>query len=261
MKITLKPLKRKDIKLQEIELNVAKQEVGNLFYPQISSLIISDKYADNLKVFLKVKQNANVLSHVCGTVKDTKLPPSTFLKDYLDQNLSFTFFIQLIDPETNGVIASMKKPQLASVHKILSQQNSPINIVSGPTSPRLWDMKINPGEKPTIYISQDVDVSDNLKSNSIFLSAILPTAVEKVMDYMIANIQQIDEEPWFEDWQKLFTALKVSFPEPNSEPEEMDTFKINFMDRWLKLMKQKLYDPAIQNLNSENSRGDDFNAV
>ena len=41
----------------------------------------------------------------------------------------------------------------------------------------------------------------------------------------------------------------------------MDTFKINFMDRWLKLMKQKLYDPAIQNLNSENSRGDDFNAV
>ena len=52
MKITLKPLKRKDIQLQEIELNVGKQEVGNLFYPQITSLIISDKYADNLKVFL-----------------------------------------------------------------------------------------------------------------------------------------------------------------------------------------------------------------
>ena len=37
MKITLKPLKRKDIQLQEIELNVGKQEVGNLFYPQITS--------------------------------------------------------------------------------------------------------------------------------------------------------------------------------------------------------------------------------
>ena len=114
-----------------------------------------------------------MLSHTCGTVKDTKIPPSSFLKDYLDQNLSFTFFIQLIDPDTNGVIASMKKPQLASVHKITSQQNSPINIVSSDTSPRLWEMKINPGEKPTIFISNEVNISDNLKSNSILVRLIL----------------------------------------------------------------------------------------
>jgi len=261
MKITLKPLKRKDIQLQEIELSVAKQQSGDLLYPEISSLIINDKYDKNLKVFLKVKQNGNVLSHTCGTVKDTKIPPSSFLKDYLDQNLSFTFFIQLIDPDTNGVIASMKKPQLASVHKITSQQNSPINIVSSDTSPRLWLMKINPGEKPTIYISNEVNISDNLKSNSIFLSAILPIAVENILDYMIANIQQIDDEPWFEDWQKLFEVLKVSLPESSAETEEFDIFKENFLERWLKLMKQKLYDPALQDLNSQNSNEGDFNEV
>ena len=261
MKITLKPLKRKDIQLQEIELSVAKQQAGDLFYPEISSLIIDNKYDNNLKVFLKVKQNGNVLSHVCGTVNDTKVPPSSFLKDYLDQNLSFTFFIQLINPDTNGVIASMKKPQLASVHKITSQQNSPINIVASDISPRLWSMKINPGEKPTIFISNEVNISDNLKSNSIFLSAILPTAVENILDYMIANIQQIDEEPWIEDWQKLFEVLKVSLPESNAETEEFESFKENFLARWLKLVKQNLYDPALQDLNSQNSNGDDFNAV
>ena len=261
MKITLKPLKRKDIQLQDIELSVGKQESGDLVYPQITSLLISNKYNSNLKVYLKVKQNANVLSHVCGTINDTKIPPTNFLKDYLDPNLSFTFFIQLIDPETNAAVASMKKPQLASVHKITSQQNSPINIVSAPTSPKLWEMKINPGEKPTIYISDEVSTSDNLKSNSIFLSSILPIAVEKVLDYMTDNLQQIDEEYWFEDWEKLCVSLKVSFPEPTSEEEELDNFKINYMDRWLKLMKGKLYDPAIQGLNSHNSNGDDFNAV
>jgi len=261
MKITLKPLKRKDIQLQEIELSVTKQQVGDVFYPEISSLIINDKYDENLKVFLKVKQNANVLSHTCGTVGDTKVPPSSFLKDYLDQNLAFTFFIQLVDPETSGVIASMKKPQLASVHKITSHQNSPINIVTAPTSPRLWDMKINPGEKPTIFISDEVDIQDNLKSNAIFLSAVLPVAVDRILDYMIDNIEQIDEEYWFEDWQKLFAVLKVSFPESNAEAEEFENFKVNVVERWLKLMKQKLYDPALQTLNSQNTNGDDFNAV
>ena len=261
MKITLKPLKRKDIQLQEIELSVAKQQVGNLFYPEITSLNISDKYSASLKVFLKVKQNANVLSYICGTVQDIKLPPSSFLKDYLDQNLAFTFFIQLIDPDTNAVIASMKKPQLASVHKITSQQNSPINIISMPTSPKLWDMKINPGEKPTIYISDEVSISDNLKSNSIFLSSILPIAVEKILDYMIDNIEQIDEEFWYEDWQKLFSILKVSFPESNAEIDDFENFKATFIERWLKLMKQKLYDPALQALNMQSSSGDDFNGV
>ena len=41
----------------------------------------------------------------------------------------------------------------------------------------------------------------------------------------------------------------------------IEEFKINFMDRWLKLMKQKLYDPSIQVLNSQDVGGDDFNAV
>lgn len=261
MKITLKPLKRKDIQLQEIDMNVGKQQIGDIFYPQITSLVINDKYDGNLKVFLKLKQHGNVLSYVCGTVKDTKIPPSSFLKDFLDQNLSFTFFLQLVDPETNGVIASMKKPQLASVHKITSQQNSPINIVSANTAPRLWEMKINPGEKPTVYISEELLISDNLKSNAVFLASILPTAVEYVLDYMTDNINQIEEEPWFEDWQKLFSSLKVNFPEPDAEAEDIEIFKENFMDRWLKHMKQKLYDPSIQALNSQNLSGDDFNAV
>ena len=78
---------------------------------------------------------------------------------------------------------------------------------------------------------------------------------------MTENANQIEEEPWFEDWQKLFNSLKVNFPEPDAEAEDIEEFKINFMDRWLKLMKQKLYDPSIQVLNSQDVGGDDFNAV
>ena len=95
----------------------------------------------------------------------------------------------------------------------------------------------------------------------IFLSAILPIAVDKILDYMIDNIEQIDEEYWFEDWQKLFEVLKVSFPESNAEAEEFENFKVNVVERWLKIMKQKLYDPALQSLNLQNTNGDDFNAV
>ena len=99
------------------------------------------------------------------------------------------------------------------------------------------------------------------KSNAIFLSAVLPVAVDRILDYMIDNIEQIDEEYWFEDWQKLFEVLKVSFPESNAEAEEFENFKVNVVERWLKLMKQKLYDPALQDLNSQNFNEGDFNEV
>jgi hypothetical protein len=261
MKITLKPLKRKDIQLNEIDLVVGKQEADSLFYPTITSLIIDSKYEDRLQVYLKAKQNANVLSIVCGTVGNTQVPQSLFLKDFLDQNLAFTFFIQLIDPETSNVVASMKKPQRASVHKINSLDNSPIAIVTMPTAPRLWDLKIIEGEKPALHISEDVLISDNLKSNSIFLSSVLPIAVEQIIDHMITNVDQIDEEPWFEDWEKLFSKLKVTFPDANADDEDFQTFKANFLDKWLKQMSQRLYAPAIQELNSQDTYGDDFNAT
>ena len=94
-----------------------------------------------------------------------------FLNHWVSNELSFTYFIQLVSPENSKVVASMKSPQSIDDNSKGNKDDAPIGTRFTDTSPRLWRLKLSEGEKPVIEISEDIE-NQGFLNNLIFLNSI-----------------------------------------------------------------------------------------
>tara|TARA_B100001248_G_scaffold258365_1_gene242381 strand:+ start:528 stop:1307 length:780 start_codon:yes stop_codon:yes gene_type:complete len=253
MKLTLKPLGRVDIPQANIKILSSRTELPGLgYYPVISKLEISGKYDENLEIFLKVKKNTQVETMKCGTIKNPNLPSEKFLCHWVSNEVSFTYFIQLISPGNSKVVASMKSPQLIDDNSKDNKDDAPIGTRFTDTSPRLWKLKISEGEKPVIEISEDIE-NQGFLNNLIFLNSILPSVIYKIAEYLLINRANLDDEGWFKDWKKFFEAIGINdFEEVGDEDDEIDNWLNRLVDRYCEKFKDTLYTPLIEELNSFN---------
>ena len=259
MKLALKPLGRVDIPQSNIIILSSKKELPGLgFYPVISKLEVKGNYDENLEIFLKVKKNTQVETIKCGTIKNQILPTEKFLSHWVSNEVSFTYFIQLISPENSKVEASMKSPQSIDDNSKDNKDDAPIGTRFTDTSPRLWKLKLSEGEKPVIEISEDIE-NQGFLNNLIFLNSILPNVVYKIGEFLLANRAHLDDEGWFKDWKKFFEAMGINdFEEVGDEDDEIENWLNRLVDRYCEKFKSSLYSPLIDDLNSSNVDLEDF---
>jgi len=259
MKLALKPLGRVDIPQANISILSSRKELPGLgFYPVISKLEVSGKYDENLEIFLKVKKNTQVETIKCGTLKNPTLPNEKFLRHWVSNDISFTYFIQLVSPGSSKVIASMKSPQSIDDNSKDNKDDAPLGTRFTDTSPRLWRLKISEGEKPVIEISQDIE-NQGFLNDLTFLNSILPTVIYKIAEYLLINRAHLDDEGWFKDWKKFFEAMGINdFEEVGDEDDEIENWLNGLVDRYCEKFKNNLYSPLIQELNSSIEETEDF---
>jgi len=259
MKLALKPLGRVDIPQANINILSSRKELPGLgFYPVISKLEISGNYDENLEIFLKVKKNTQVETIKCGTVKNPTLPSEKFLRHWVSNDISFTYFIQLVSPGNSKVIASMKSPQSIDDNSKDNKDDALLGTRFKSTSPRLWKLQITEGEKPVIEISEDVE-DRGFVNDLTFLNSILPVAIYKIGEYLLVNRANLDDEEWFKDWKKFFEAMGISdFEEVGDEDDEIENWLDGLVDRYCEKFKNNLYSPLIQQLNSSIEETEDY---
>ncbi len=259
MKLALKPLGRVDIPQANINILSSRAELPGLgYYPVISKLEVSGKYDENLEIFLKVKKNTQVETIKCGTIKNPTLPNEKFLRHWVSNDISFTYFIQLVSPENSKVIASMKSPQSIDDNSKDNKDDAPIGTRFTDTSPRLWRLKISDGEKPVIEISEEIE-NQGFLNDLTFLNSILPNVIYKIAEYLLVNRAHLDDEGWFQDWKKLFEAIGINdFEEVGDEDNEMENWLDALVDRYCEKFKNNLYSPLIQQLNSSFDETEDY---
>jgi len=259
MKLALKPLGRVDIPQSNINILTTRKELPGLgSYPVISKLEVKGNYDENLEIFLKVKKNTQVETIKCGTIKNQIVPSEKFLNHWVSNELSFTYFIQLISPENSKVVASMKSPQSIDDNSKGNKDDAPIGTRFTDTSPRLWRLKLSEGEKPVIEISEDIE-NQGFLNNLIFLNSILPNVVYKIGEFLLNNRAHLDDEGWFKDWKKFFEAMDINdFEEVGDEDDEIENWLNRLVDRYCEKFKSGLYNPLIENLNSSNEDLEDY---
>tara|TARA_B100001057_G_scaffold500540_1_gene616201 strand:+ start:2003 stop:2782 length:780 start_codon:yes stop_codon:yes gene_type:complete len=259
MKLALKPLGRVDIPQANISILSSRKELPGLgFYPVISKLEVSGKYDENLEIFLKVKKNTQVETIKCGSLKNPTLPNEKFLRHWVSNDISFTYFIQLVSPGSSKVIASMKSPQSIDDNSKDNKDDAPLGTRFTDTSPRLWRLKISEGEKPVIEITQDIE-NQGFLNDLTFLNSILPTVIYKIAEYLLINRAHLDDEGWFKDWKKFFEVMGINdFEEVGDEDDEIENWLNGLVDRYCEKFKNNLYSPLIQELNSTIEETEDF---
>tara|TARA_B100000524_G_scaffold348381_1_gene252738 strand:- start:2234 stop:3013 length:780 start_codon:yes stop_codon:yes gene_type:complete len=259
LKLALKPLGRVDIPQANIIILSSRKELPDAgFYPVISKLEVKGNYDENLEIFLKVKKNTQVETIKCGTIKNQTLPNERFLSHWVSNEISFTYFIQLISPADSKVVASMKSPQSIDDDSKDNKDVAPVGTRFTDTSPRLWRLKMSEGEKPVIEISKDIE-DQGFIDNLIFLNSILPNVVLEIGGFLLANRAHLDDEGWFKDWKKFFEAMEINdFEEVGDEEDEITRWLNRLVDRYCVRFKSNLYNPLIEKLNSSNESMEDF---
>ena len=252
MKLSIKSIQRIDIPQTSIRISCKKAKLeGFGFYPIISDFELKGNYDPDLKVLLKVKKNKMQETKVCGTFSQIQKPRADFLKKFAAlEDTSFRFFIQLICPETKQVKASMKSPKNIDIDGNLNKDDSPIGIKFSNIEPIPWKLTISPGERPIIEITDKIIHKNAFEKNSIFMNGILPAVIEKILRYMIEEKER-GEEDWFQDWQKLFEALRVGSLE-DLDDNNADEWIENFKEKFFEKQRHFFHDALISRANNNN---------
>jgi len=238
MKVTLKSTLRKDLPHNSIKIDVAMKEVPfdgqSLVYPSINNLQV--KHTDEtLRIFLKIKQGRQVKNLDFGSIGKIKIPKGEPLNSFTDNTQQLSIDISLIDPDTNKIRSSTKKP-IKILPDEIHEGESPIAVTFGDTGSRLWKLEdIFEDEKPVVTFSNRIESQSKTQSNPVILSSIFPSIIEKLLDYIWKTNSQNSDSPWIDHFRMTSHRLGLDWPDSDTDladTEAKEDWIEKFVDSW-----------------------------